>query len=320
MDVGLVYVGKIVSLSPIDGADFILLATVVCGSGGKWRGVVKKESFKLDDLCIVYLPDALVPPSEEMKFLESSKWRVMMRNFKGCPSEVVIMPYQLEGDHWLGKDVTEFFGVKKYVKEIPANLACKAKSYFPSFIPKTDEPNYQSSDPLIELLKGHPYFISEKADGSSTTAYQWKGQFGVCSRNLELIEDPNNGYWQIANEYNLKENLPEGYAIQWETCGPKIQKNPMGLKKVSAFAFNVWDIEDREYLGFHQFLDFCKKLGFPTVNIVEVGDDFRQGDLTLRAKGKYSNGKDREGIVIRSIYNIFGHQISFKSINLDYKE
>lgn len=43
--IGLVYVSKIIDLQPIEGADFILSATVVCGLGVQWRGVVKKQDF-----------------------------------------------------------------------------------------------------------------------------------------------------------------------------------------------------------------------------------------------------------------------------------
>src|SRR5690606_30705445 len=136
-----------------------------------------------------------------------------------APSEVVIMPLQIAGEE-VGFDCTEMLGVTKYHKPVPANLHGKIKGEFPSFIPKTDEPNYQNSEgqDYIEKLEGQPYYITEKADGSSTTAYKYKGHFGVCSRNWELERDENNGYWQIAIRYNLEENLPEGYAIQWETC------------------------------------------------------------------------------------------------------
>ena len=54
---GLVYVGKIVLLEDIPNAHFIKSATVVCGKGGKWRGVVRKSDFSKGDKCLVYLPD-----------------------------------------------------------------------------------------------------------------------------------------------------------------------------------------------------------------------------------------------------------------------
>jgi len=69
----LVYVGKVTELTPIPGADFIEAATVVCGKGGKWRGVVKRVDFEVGDLCIVYLPDSIIPESDYMRFMEKKK-------------------------------------------------------------------------------------------------------------------------------------------------------------------------------------------------------------------------------------------------------
>ncbi len=42
-DSGLVYIGKIISLEPIESAELIVSATVVCGKGGKGRVVVRKS-------------------------------------------------------------------------------------------------------------------------------------------------------------------------------------------------------------------------------------------------------------------------------------
>jgi len=318
MDQELVYVGKILSLSPIQGADFIVSATAVCGAGGKWMGVVRKNQFKLGDPCLVYLPDSVVPESEEMAFMKSTGWRVKMRNFKGAPSEVVIMPYT--GLSAIGTDYTQAAGVKRFLKPIAASLAADAKGDFPWFLRKTDEPNWQKVPQSVELLQGKGYYITEKADGSSTTAYMRAGQFGLCSRNLELKESANNGYWQVANHYGLKENLPDGYAIQWETCGPKIQKNPMGFTEIVGRAFSVWSIDNQEYLDYKDFVDFCDDLCFPTVRILEVGSSFECADLNEKAKGFYENGHKREGIVIRSQRHINAHVVSFKAINLEYDE
>lgn len=40
--IGLVYTGKVIAIEAIEGADFIACATVVCGRGGKWKGVVRR--------------------------------------------------------------------------------------------------------------------------------------------------------------------------------------------------------------------------------------------------------------------------------------
>lgn len=318
MSEGLVYIGKVISLEPIAEADLIVSATVVCGQGGKWQGVVRKADFDLNQMCLVYLPDSVVPEDPELEFMRASKWRVRMRRFKGVPSEVLIRKWHCFSDQ-IGQDVTDQMRVVKYVKEIPASLSSIAKGDFPSFLPKTDEPNYQRSPELIQALIGHRYYVTEKADGSSTTAYKWKGQFGLCSRNLELLESESSGYWQVARKYKLEEKLPEGFAIQWETCGPKIQKNPMGFKDIDGLAFSVYDIAKHNYLEASDFLDFCESIGFPTVRILKIEDDYDEQNLQDLASGCYANGKVREGVVIRSWNHINGHMISFKAINLDYE-
>lgn len=332
MNKGLVYVGKIIDLQPIEGADFIVSATVICGDGGKWKGIVKKGDFTEGSTCLVYLPDSNLDPEfhSDKPFMKDSNWRVKMRRFRGAPSEVLItkidrLTDEIEtlrspNDVDIGWDVTEFMGVTKYCKPVPAHLQGLAIGDFPSFVPKTDEPNYQSSQELVDKLVGHPYYITEKCDGSSTTAYRYKGKFGVCSRNLELERNENNGYWKVAIKYKLEENLPEGYAIQWETCGPGVQSNPMRLDELDGFAFSVYDINEHRCLEMEHFFIFCSHLEFPVCKVIGVGFSFKKDGIELLGEGKYDNGNPREGVVVRSQHN-FGHApISFKVINLGYEK
>ncbi len=321
---GLVYTGKVVAMEPIEGADFIACATVVCGKGGKWKGVVRKSDCDVGYLVTVYLPDALITEDHAKKFgmdfMKSSNYRVKMRRFKGAPSEVVIMPLQIAICD-VGLDCTTMLNVTKYYKPVPANLQGIATGDFPSFIPKTDEPNYQTSQELVDALIGKPYYITEKIDGSSTTAYKYKGHFGVCSRNWELERDPENGYWKITIKYKLEENLPEGYAIQWETCGPKIQGNPMGWNEIQGLMFSAYNIEEKRYCTFVELLDLSSDLKFPMVRILKQHNAFSPDGIELLGEGNYDNGKPIEGVVVRSIENLLGHKpISFKVINLNYEK
>lgn len=321
---GLVYVGKVLEIHDIPGADYICCASVICGKGGKWKGIVRKADFNVGTECLVYLPDALIPEDfPGMQFMKSSGWRVRMRKFKGAPSEVVItrFPFSMPMYPTIGDDVTSWVGVTKYNKPIPASLAGMAKGLFPSFIPKTDELNYQRHFDLVENLHGKPYYITEKADGSSTTAFKYKGAFGLCSRNLELQESDNNGFWKVCNQYALKDNLPDGYAIQWETCGPGIQKNPMGLKQIQGFAFSGYNIAEKRYLELDEFLQLCGILRFPTCKIIKMAQEFDQEEVEMLGEGTYDNGAQREGVVVRSQENLNGdHPVSFKVINLNYEK
>lgn len=322
-DLGLVYVGKVVQLDNIPNAHFIASATVICGKGGKWRGIVRKSECSVDQECLVYLPDAVVPECDQMRFMESRGWRVRMCRFRGAASEVLIMPIPNDRVFELvvGTDVTAACGVTRFFKPIPVNLQGLMKGPFPSFIPKPDELNYQRHGELVQALHGKAYYITEKADGSSTTVFKHYGHFGLCSRNLQLMPDENNGYWQVAKKYNVEEKLPEGYALQWETCGPKIQGNRMGLKDLDGFAFSAFNIQEQRYLEMDEFLPFCRNLGFPTVKVIQIAPSFDEGLVENLGEGKYDSGQEREGVVVRSQNNQLGKTpISFKVINLNYEK
>ena len=313
---GLVYIGKIMAMEPIEDAHFIVSATVVCGEGGKWRGIVRKSEFKVGDLCTVYLPDAIVPETESMQFMKASSWRVKMRRFKGAPSEVLIMPLTVQLP--IGTDCTLHFGVIKYHKPVPVHLQGIVRGNFPDFIPKTDEPCYQRNYKLVEALEGKPYYVTEKCDGSSTTAYRYMDKFGVCSRNLDLEMSDSNGYWQVALNHGLQEKLPEGIALQWETCGPGIQGNPMGLKNIEGFAFSGYDIRKRCYLPMIELWSLLDALRFPSCRVLDIGISFNADRVQQLGEGFYSNGAPREGVVVRSQENCGEAPISFKVINLSY--
>jgi RNA ligase (TIGR02306 family) len=256
-----------------------------------------------------------------MQFMKATNWRVKMRRFKGAPSEVVIMPIpeDLVGGNVIGDDVTTFFGVTKYQKPVPPNLQGRVLGDFPWFIPKTDEPNYQSCPELVDKLFGKPYYITEKVDGSSCTAYKYNGKFGLCSRNWELAREETNGYWKVALKYDLENNLPEGIAVQFEICGPKVQKNPMGLSELDGFVFSGFNINEKRYMRIDEIGDLCIYLKMNMVKVIDAGINFFPTGIESLGEGTYANGNQREGVVVRSQENFDGKPISFKVINLNYE-
>lgn len=318
----LVYIGKIVDLQPIPNADKIVSATVVCGAGGKWVGVVGKEQFTVGDLCRVYLQDSLLPKTEEFAFMEKQGYRVRIQRFRGVPSECLIMPLIAdEGTYQVGDDITELADVTKYDKPLPASLQGVARGNFPSFIPKTDEPNFQTAEHLVQALYGLPYYITTKCDGSSATVYWHEGHFGVCSRNLELEESDTNIIWQLAKQHDLPAKMAgTPIAIQWETCGPGIQGNPMGLSKPELFVFNAYDTELHQYYGAKALRAFCQVLELQMVPLIASDSSFpytTADELRKLAEGQCANGRQREGVVIRAQQEtrVNGDRLSFKVIN-----
>ncbi|MDO8657000.1 MAG: RNA ligase family protein [Nanoarchaeota archaeon] len=326
------YIGKITDIQPIKDADFIESLTVVCGEGGKWRGTAQKGIFKVGDFCEAYLQDALLPKTERFAFMEKNDWRIRMRKFKGVPSECLIMPlamhYTIEDEAKVGDVIPN---IEKYQKPIPAKMAGLILGDFPSFIPKADEMNFQTVPEMIDQLKGNHYYVTVKCDGSSATFFKYNGHFGVCSRNLELKETEGNLLWKLAKDYKIIDNLPDGYAIQGEICGPSIQKNPMGLKEHDFFVFNVFEIVAHKYLDtvyFKEFVEHMRLRSVPFLTDPCFNQPFQfssshEDELRKLAEGCYENGKQREGIVIRPIQEMKtdkGERVSFKVINLLYKE
>ena len=152
---GLVYIGKIIEVKEIPGANKIEAVTAVCGSGGKWSGVVQKNQFVIGDLCEVYLQDSLLPQIPKFSFMEKHKYRIKMSRFLGVPSEALIMPLTIDGH--VGYDITDLVGVTKYEKPMPAYIGGDILGNFPSFVPKTDEPNFQRVPEMVQAQEQEYY-------------------------------------------------------------------------------------------------------------------------------------------------------------------
>ena len=103
------------------------------------------------------------------------------------------------------------FGLRTYKDDyeppVPASLSGTVKGAFPSFIPKTDETRVQVLQGLLDQYQGEECYLTEKLDGSSATFFVNKNDFGVCTRNLELLEDPENTVWKIARALDIEGKL-----------------------------------------------------------------------------------------------------------------
>lgn len=324
---------KILALEPIPGADRIEKATIL-----GWSVVVEKGLYKVDDLVIYIFIDSVIPKKDQYAFIKSTKkledgtemYYIRTIKLRGQLSQGLVLPISAlpQGTTpTIGQDVSESLGVQHYEKPIPAQLSGQVKGNFPSFIPKTDETRIQSWPEALEAIQGKSYYISLKVDGTSGTFYHYNGNFGVCSRNLELKDTEENSFWRIAKKYALPEKLAllnKNLAIQGEVVGPGIQKNPLALKEIDLFVFNIFDIDTGKYFNFSEFSSIVFELGLKTVPILEKGTDFKytQDQLLELAKGKYEGTNNhREGIVIRPMYETKttkGERLSFKVVNNQY--
>lgn len=160
--------------------------------------------------------------------------------------------------------------------------------------------------------------VTEKLDGSSATFYHRGGHFGVCSRNLELLETEGNTFWKVARELDLEAKMVArgaDIALQGELIGEGVQGNPYGIRGHAVRFFNAFDISAQVGLGLAGLKALAVEMGLETVPI--LGENFLLPD-TVEGMLGYADAKsalnpafDREGVVVRSLDG----SVSFKAIS-----
>lgn len=342
-------VRRIDAIEPIEGSDFLELLTV-----DGWSAVVpKSDRHVVGDLVVYCETDSFLPLWPEFAFLEKSSLRKMttpegsrngyrLRTIKlrGQISEGLVIklvnPYPENNDIWAlkidsqdicrivneGDEVTEILEIVKWEEPIHASLSGKVRGNFPSFIPKTDSERIENFIKYFNRkYRSHTWEVTTKLDGSSFTAYIKDGEFGVCSRNLDLAESEGNSFWIAARKNNLEEKMREiaatfgDFAIQAELCGIGIQKNPEQLSGIDFFVFDVYDIKKQtkvaaeirhELVTKNLALNHVPFHGFHKFNF-QTAKDF-----TDYAEGPSLNAKNREGLVFKSVED---PNINFKAIS-----
>lgn len=311
-DNNLASIERIIDIKDIQGADFIQLAFCL-----GYQSVIKRGEYQKGDLVVFINPDALLPRKNWNKFLwpkgddnaDGERIRLRSAKFKSALSQGLIISCENLPPDCIreeGKDVTAELGIEKYSKPIPSELAGVAKGGLPWGIIRTYEHNLRKYPKFLNEIRGERVIISVKCDGSSGL-FAWKnGEFAVCSRQINLCQSKENTFWQIAEQYKLQENLGRlgNIAINGEVCGKKLNGNKMGLNKLSFFAFNLFDIDKRQYLNHDKLTEVCQALSVPQVPIIFDGkSDFSLESLTeLCDSLNYRNDPNFpcEGIVIRT--------------------
>ncbi len=321
----LAVIGEVKAAHDIEGADRIHSLEVYCGEHGTWRGVASKDIHEGDSV-VVFLQDALLPSDDpRFAFMASHKFRVKMCRFKGAPSEALIVPND-SNIHTVGADVTSLYRVQKYEKPIPESMNGEALGAFPTYAcPITDEPNFQTVPHMVERMAQDPFYITEKADGTSCTVWNDANGLHVCSRNYELREfstshpEKSNTYWRMARKFAMHD-LPHDLFFQMEIVGPNIQGNPLGLNEHSIRVFSIYDSKNRKYLPYSALKELCEEWELPTARLISLSEPWdhvpSSEELQKLAEIRYPNGRHGEGIVIRAQDSSW----SFKVINLLYKE
>ena len=333
---------KIDALTPIEGADKIELATV-----GGWKVVAQKGLYNVGDLAVYFEIDSWIPHTIA-PFLSKGQYprvfegvegeRLKTIKLRGQISQGLLMPYKEaipfsdQGVLGEGDDVTELLGVLKWEKAIPAQLAGVCKGNFPTQIPKTDQERCQNMVKEIVAANeaGIKFEITEKLEGSSMTVYRIQGEFGVCSRNMNLKEVAGNTFWDVARADDIEAKMIAvdehwDFAIQGELIGPGIQGNIYGLTKCEFRVFDVYNIQTGEYMKPEARRALIERMGLKHVPVLAATASLYDtlGITDMPQLLKFADGKSvmgdingplREGVVFKEVNG----GMTFKVISNQY--
>ncbi len=155
------------------------------------------------------------------------------------------------------------------------------------------------------------YEVTIKLDGSSMSIWFKDGEWGVCSRNIDLKTDQEgNTFVDMAKRVIGHEVLPgiawpDNIAIQGELMGNGIQGNRENLKEHEFFVFDIWDIAKQEYYKPEAVCSFCYLYGLEHVPVISAGKSLESlGITSIESALAYAEGKSmfnqiREGVVFK---------------------
>ena len=325
---------KIDALTPIEGADAIECATI-----DGWKVVVKKCEFRAGDRAVYCEIDSWIP-TEIASFLSKGKEPREFEGIRGERLRTVKLRGQLSQGLLLnldqvipqtnsfveGEDVSELLGIVKWEMPMNAQLAGMARGNFPSVIPKTDQERAQNLVGEIRAAAetGTEFEVTEKLEGSSMTVYLIDGEFGVCSRNLDLKETEVNTFWSVARRDGIEAEMRAiadhgDFAIQGELIGPGIQGNIYKLTQPEFRVFDVYNIQTGAYLVPHERRALIEGMGLNHVPVISVDKDLGVGSVEKILQwaediSLLNPTVQREGIVFKQVHG----GMSFKAISNRY--
>lgn len=334
---------RIKNIVPIENADKIEIVEIL-----GWKAIVEKGIHHTNELVVFCEIDSILPEIPEFEFLRTKNFRIKTIKLRGIYSQGLCLPlsilnkFKYENDvreniiynFKEGQDVTTLMKIKKYELEIPSHMTGIIKGQFPNFLMKSDQTRVQILQDVLDKYKDYKFVITEKCHGTSVTFYTNNGEFGVCSRNLELKESDNNTIWKFVKENKIKEKLIKlntNIALQGEMIGPKISGNHYKLKEVTVLFFDVFDINSFKNLDPKEAYALIRYLELKTVPILNT-EFIMIDDMNILINMAFGNSivgnsnVKREGIVFRTIEETIDNnfqelhrgRVSFKSINQEF--
>lgn len=321
-------------LQPIKGADRIEVATV-----RGWKVVVGKGLYKVGDLCVYHEIDSLCPNVEpyakdliKLNLRDSLNeetneivqgYLIKTMSLKKQISQGYCVPLTVYSEdmqktfqEYLAQntnDVTSLLGITLYNKpEISEEFSSTSPR---NYVPSTSLTRVQNILNTVwdYYLNDEVFEVTVKLDGTSISVINHPEFKGIASRNNIISAEAKESKYNLAG-IPLLERIPEGYSLQGELIGPKIQGNFEGLEENTVYVYNV--LNGFEYLQPKDVKEFCINyqlnyvplLGYFTLKdfiktTIDTPEELLEAILKLADGPSSFNGQYREGLVFKSTTN-----------------
>lgn len=243
----LVRIVNVDDVQPAENADALEISTV-----GAWEIVTRKGVFRKGDRAVFAEIDAAIPvdderfglPAHEAKDFGDGVNRLVIKTIRlrGNLSQGVLFPLalfpELEGVP-NDVDVSGSLGITKYEPEKSVSNDVVGE-WNDRFAIRSDAERVQNLAKFYDQIKAEPWIATEKVDGESMTVVNDGGTLRVYGRQAEFKPETSHLNDVLDADFLLN-HLPQGWSIQGEAAGPKIQSNKLGLDKKRFFLFNVFN-------------------------------------------------------------------------------
>lgn len=244
----------------------------------------------------------------------------------------------------LDMDFAAAVGVKKFAA-VHVDYAA-SYGHSPCFFPQPGCDRAQNIILLFENYGNTVFQVTEKLDGVPMSVYyvnaesQWhtalprgidglvdRPSYGICGRCKDYTKNDNSIFWKAAREQGIYEKLQRlklNIAVQGELCGSSILGNSMGFPegRHAFYVFGIWDIDKQAWWGAKRTLQFCDENGLnhaPVLYRLKLSHFAKDVDeLLAKAEGKGILGKNREGLIFRTMNNSFSFKVIANSWLLEY--
>jgi RNA ligase (TIGR02306 family) len=276
-------------------------------------------------------PDNLVPIEKpEFSFLNSP--RIKTKRLRGVMSQGILVP--VPDEFPIGKDVTEYFGVTRYVSPVDMEIGGDVISGPPNKPEKYDLQSWYKYGSVLESICDKDFIvITEKVDGTNASFTFQDGQMWCKSRSLYRKSNVDstgvelNIYWKALRENTWIENFCKDFQnhhLFGEIYG-WVQENryshPPG--KISFVAFDILD-PNGNFFEYEKFKDVVSYYGGVIAPELYIGKyDAQRIEELIDGPSLIDPTVKREGIVIRCIREKqcvgFGRSI-LKAVSPEYLE